>query len=166
MNMLGLSSNVYFAHRAFIEKFFLVNYIQVLCQYRLCRADHAYLTYLMLQRQPNHLKRIVQSQNQSYFTTGGLPPISSSWRQALEAHDQRFFSQLNYCGNSPYITSSLTRRWLCLLWICLAFRQCTFRTYNILLKILPSALHTSPISVQDLQSRSCLTNVFYATTAA
>jgi hypothetical protein len=23
-----------------------------------------------------------QSQNQSYFTTGGLPPISSSWRQA------------------------------------------------------------------------------------
>jgi hypothetical protein len=23
-----------------------------------------------------------QSQSQSYFTTGGLPPISSSWRQA------------------------------------------------------------------------------------
>jgi hypothetical protein len=27
----------------------------------------------------------VKSQNQSHFTTGGLPPISSSWRQALEA---------------------------------------------------------------------------------
>jgi hypothetical protein len=28
------------------------------------------------------------------------------------------FPQLN-----PYVTSSLTRRWICLLWICLAFRQ-------------------------------------------
>jgi hypothetical protein len=33
-----------------------------------------------------------QSQSQSYFTTAGLPPISSSWRQSLETHDQRFFS--------------------------------------------------------------------------
>jgi hypothetical protein len=32
-----------------------------------------------------------QSQSQSYFTTGGLPSISSSWRQVLETHDQRFF---------------------------------------------------------------------------
>jgi hypothetical protein len=30
-------------------------YTEVLCQYRLCRADHAYLTYLMLRRQPSHL---------------------------------------------------------------------------------------------------------------
>jgi hypothetical protein len=30
---------------------------------------------------------------------------------------------VNPCGNSSYITSSLTRRWVCLLWICLAFRQ-------------------------------------------
>jgi hypothetical protein len=44
-------------------------------------------------------------QSQSYFTTGGLPPISSSWRQA---HGQRSF-QLNSCSNSPYVTSSLTR---------------------------------------------------------
>jgi hypothetical protein len=41
----------------------------------------------------------------------------------LETHDQTFFFQLNSCGNSPYVTSSLTRRWVCLLWICLAFRQ-------------------------------------------
>jgi hypothetical protein len=41
----------------------------------------------------------------------------------LETHDQRFFPQLNPCGISPYVTSSLTRRWVCLLWICLAFRQ-------------------------------------------
>jgi hypothetical protein len=40
----------------------------------------------------------------------------------LETHDQTFF-QLNSCGNSSYVTSSLTRRWACLLWICLAFCQ-------------------------------------------
>jgi hypothetical protein len=28
------------------------------------------------------------------------------------------FFQLNSCGNSPYVTSSLTRSWVCLLWIC------------------------------------------------
>jgi hypothetical protein len=33
------------------------------------------------------------------------------------------FSQRNPCDISPYITSSLTRRWVCLLWICLAFRH-------------------------------------------
>jgi hypothetical protein len=32
-------------------------------------------------------------------------------------------SQLNPCNNSPYVTSSLTRRWVCLIWICLAFHQ-------------------------------------------
>jgi hypothetical protein len=42
--------------------------------------------------------------------------------KALETHDQRFF-QLNSYSNSPYVTSYLTRRWVCLLWICLAFRQ-------------------------------------------
>jgi hypothetical protein len=41
----------------------------------------------------------------------------------LETHDQRLFFQLNPCGHSPYVTSSLTRRWVCLLLICLAFRQ-------------------------------------------
>jgi hypothetical protein len=35
----------------------------------------------------------------------------------------RDFFQLNPCNNSPYVTSSLMRRWICLLWICLAFRQ-------------------------------------------
>jgi hypothetical protein len=32
-----------------------LHYIQVLCQYRLCQEDHAYLTFLILQRQLNHL---------------------------------------------------------------------------------------------------------------
>jgi hypothetical protein len=35
----------------------------------------------------------------------------------------RDFFQRNSCGNSPYLTSSLTRRWVCLLWICFAFCQ-------------------------------------------
>jgi hypothetical protein len=50
INMHGLSSSVRIAHIACYWKFFLLHYIQVLCQYRLCRADHVYLTYLMLQR--------------------------------------------------------------------------------------------------------------------
>lgn len=38
----------------------------------------------------------------------------------LETHDQRyFFPQLNPCGNSTYVTFSLMRRWVCLLWTCL-----------------------------------------------
>jgi hypothetical protein len=32
-----------------------MHYIQVLCQPRICKADHAYLTYLTLQRQLSHL---------------------------------------------------------------------------------------------------------------
>jgi hypothetical protein len=47
MNMLGLSSSVW--------KFFLLHYTQVVCQYRLWRADHAYLMYLMLKRPLSHL---------------------------------------------------------------------------------------------------------------
>jgi hypothetical protein len=41
----------------------------------------------------------------------------------FENHDQRFFFQLSRCGNSSYVTASLTRRWVCLCWICLLFRQ-------------------------------------------
>jgi hypothetical protein len=73
------------------------------------------------------------------------------------------FFQLNPCSNSPYVTSSLTRRWVHLLWICLAFVKCIFCTYSMLLGTLPFALHTSPLSVQALQSRSCLSYISYAT---
>jgi hypothetical protein len=53
-----------------------------------------------------------ESQSQSYFASGGLPPIGSLGAKALEPHDQYFF-QLNTCGYSPYVTSSLTRGWVC-----------------------------------------------------
>jgi hypothetical protein len=45
--------------------------------------------------------------------TGGLPLISSSWRQAPWYSRPVFFFQLNTCDHSPYVTSSLTREWVC-----------------------------------------------------
>jgi hypothetical protein len=64
-----------------------------------------------------------QSQSQCYFTTVGLPPISLSWRQWLWDTRPEIFPLLNPCGISHFITSTLTRIWVCLLWICLTFRQ-------------------------------------------
>jgi hypothetical protein len=63
---------------------------------------------------------------------------------------------VNPFGHSPYVTFSLTRGWVCLLWIYLAFVKSTYRTYSMLLKIRSFALYTSPLSVQALQSRSCV----------
>jgi hypothetical protein len=33
--------------------------------------------------------------------------------ESLQTHGQIFFSQLNTCGHTPYITSSMTRGWVC-----------------------------------------------------
>jgi hypothetical protein len=67
--------------------------------------------------------RRVRVKSQSYFTTGGLQPISLFWHQAPWSKQPEFPPppQLNPCGHSPYVTSSLTRRWVCLSWIGLAF---------------------------------------------
>jgi hypothetical protein len=40
-----------------------------------------------------------------------------------------------------------------------------YHTYSMLLKIFPSALYTNPLSVQALESTSCLSYLSYATTA-
>jgi hypothetical protein len=61
----------------------------------------------------------------------------------------------------PNLTSSLTRGWICLLWIGFAFFKCMYRTYSMLLKILHCALHASPLSIQALQSRICLSCLCY-----
>jgi hypothetical protein len=53
---------------------------------------------------------LTNSQSQSYFTTGNLPPITSSWRQAPWDPRPEFIFQLNSCVNRYYVTSSLTRR--------------------------------------------------------
>jgi hypothetical protein len=50
-------------------------------------------------------------QNRSYLTTGGLAPISSSWRQVpWDSRPEIFVLQLNPWGHSPYVTSSLTKK--------------------------------------------------------
>jgi hypothetical protein len=53
--------------------------------------------------------RMKSFQSQSYFTTVGLPPVSSSWRRASWLMTRNFIFQVNTCGYSPYVTSSLTR---------------------------------------------------------
>jgi hypothetical protein len=62
-------------------------------------------------------------QSQSYFTTGGLPQISWSWRQSSWYSRPAFFSQLNTFGNNPYVTSSLTRGWGCRLQLLLTLAR-------------------------------------------
>jgi hypothetical protein len=43
-----------------------------------------------------------------------------------------FFFRLSPCGNSPSVTFSLTRRWVCLLWLCFwLLLLLTFPAYNI-----------------------------------
>jgi hypothetical protein len=61
-----------------------------------------------------------------------LPPISCLGVKPLETHNWRLFFQLKACGHSPYVTSSLTRRWFRLLWIGLTFRQvCVSHIYHV-----------------------------------
>jgi hypothetical protein len=98
-----------------------------------------------------------ESESQSYFTIDGLPVRLVVKLLGPTPID---FFQLNSCGNSPYITSSLTR-WFVSYEYAWPFVKCIFRTYSMLLKIIPFALHTSPLSVQALQGRSRLAYVSY-----
>jgi hypothetical protein len=79
----------------------------------------------------------------------------------------RHFFQLS-CRNSPYVTFSVTRRWVCwLLWIYTwHFVKSTFHTYSMLLKISSFCTTHNPLSVQALHSRACVSYVSYAVTAA
>jgi hypothetical protein len=52
-----------------------------------------------------------RNQIQSYFTAGGLPPIIAT--SLLRLTTSNFIFKLNTCGYSPYVTSSLTREWVC-----------------------------------------------------
>jgi hypothetical protein len=61
-----------------------------------------------------------ESKSQSYFTAAGSLPISSSLRQAPWDSQPAFLFQLNTCRHCPYVTSSLTRRWVCRLQLSLA----------------------------------------------
>jgi hypothetical protein len=66
----------------------------------------------------------------------------------------------------PCVTSSLKRGWVCVLWMYLAFVKCKYRTYSTWLKTLPFSLCKTPMSVQALQSRACVSYLTYATAAA
>jgi hypothetical protein len=67
--------------------------------------------------------------------------------------------QLKSCGHSSYVTSSLKKMGLSLM-------NMLGLSSRVLLKILPCAVYTSPLSVLSLQSKSCLSYLSYATTAA
>jgi hypothetical protein len=92
----------------------------------------------------NKLSKI---QSQSYFTTGSLLSISSSWHQAPWNPWPVIFFQLNTCVYSPYVTSSLTRGWVCRLQLLLVFlsavilRSKSFGTHD---DILVSQIQDSP----------------------
>jgi hypothetical protein len=82
----------------------------------------------------------------------------------LETHNQRFSSQnlrsWSLCNILPDQKTTFSHEYTC------PFVKCTCSTYSIILKILPFALYTSPMSVQALQSTLCLSHVSYDTTAA
>jgi hypothetical protein len=73
---------------------------------------------------------------------------------------------VNPYGPSPCVTSSLTRGCICLLWIGLAFVKSTHRMYSRILNIFRFTIYKNPLSVQDLQGRTCLYYLLYATMAA
>jgi hypothetical protein len=105
----------------------------------------------------------------TFTVTLSLAVYSQSVRlgaKPLEFTTRHLFWRLNRSGYNPYVTFSLTGRWICLLWTCLAFVKCTYRTYNMLSKFRPCALYTCSLSVQAFQSRSCLSYLSWATMAA
>jgi hypothetical protein len=81
MNILGLSTRVRVALLAWYWHFFLLHYIQIICQYRLCKADDAYPTYLILQRQLNHLNGL------SLTTAKFKPLIFCVWLRLVPYHE-------------------------------------------------------------------------------
>jgi hypothetical protein len=63
-----------------------------------------------------------QSQSQSYFTNWRFTANHFFFESSPLRPTTRVFL-LNPRGNSPSVTSSLTRRYFCLFWICLFFHQ-------------------------------------------
>jgi hypothetical protein len=90
--------------------------------------------------------------SRSYFTTGAIRPVRLK-PSPLRLMTRVYF-QLNRRGHSPG-TSSRMRRWVCIVSICLAFRQ-VYVSHITSFKMLPFVLHTIPLSVKVSQSRSRL----------
>jgi hypothetical protein len=80
---------------------------------------NGFLEIVMSLWAPQAFLRVSQSQN--YFTKGGLRPIGLSWRKGpWDSRHNNFIFQMNTCGYRSYITSSLTRGWVCRLQLLLA----------------------------------------------
>jgi hypothetical protein len=104
----SLFSSVRIVHIASYWKFFLVHYVQVLCQSRLCKADHVCLTYLMLQRQLSHLngrKLVRQDSELALFYAWRFTASQLVLAPNPLTPTTSIFFQLNTCSYSPYITS-------------------------------------------------------------
>jgi hypothetical protein len=89
-----------------------------------------YCAWKSLKGSSHPTEPIFTVKSQSYFTTGCFPPISSSWRQAPWDPPLVFFFQLNTCGYSPYVTSSLTKGWVCRLELLLTLTSALILGYN------------------------------------
>jgi hypothetical protein len=63
------------------------------------------------------------------------------------------FFQLNPCSHNPYVTTFVMRGWISVMNVLCLFVKSMHCTYSMLLKILPSALYTSNLSVRALDSR-------------
>jgi hypothetical protein len=76
-----------------------------------------------------HIGKLTGSESELIRVTLRLAIYRQSVRlgaEPLETHDQNFLSQLNTCGRSPYITSSLTKGWVCHLQVLLALASAFF----------------------------------------
>jgi hypothetical protein len=106
-----------------LEEITLPVVLGALCDFPYCTSSLACLQPRYLEGWGSSLSTNLHLNNQcqSYFTTGGLPPIISS--RSLRFTTRDFFLQLNTFGHSPYVTTSLMWRWGCLWWIWLAFCQ-------------------------------------------
>jgi hypothetical protein len=76
------------------------------------------------------IKNLINCQSQSYFTTDGLPPFSSSWRHSSWDSRPAIFFYLNTCFHSSYVISSLTRGRVCSLLLLLALASAVILRIN------------------------------------
>jgi hypothetical protein len=105
MNILGFLSSVGIAHIASYSKFLLLHYTRIhpLSSVRLCRAGH-----VSKSKSKSKSKLLYDWQLTANQFVLAMGPLRLTNRES-------FFFQPISCGSSPYVTSSLTRRWVCLL---------------------------------------------------